>query len=97
VFVGWGSTKGVASEAVRKAKQMGKDIAYVHFSYLYPLDKDKIKAMISDNAKKYILVENNSEAQFGKLLQMETGISLEHKMIRYDGRALTVEQFIEKI
>ena len=97
VFVGWGSTKGVANEAVKKAKEMGKDVAYIHFSYLYPLDKNKIKTLFSDSSKQYILVENNSEGQLGKLLQMEVGVSFENKILRYDGRPLAVEQFIEKI
>lgn len=97
VFVGWGSTKGVASEAVKQASELGKKAAYIHFTHLYPLDKNKIKALISDSSKKYILVENNSEGQLGKLLQMEVGISFEQKLLRYDGRALTREQFIEKI
>ena len=52
---------------------------------------------ISDSTKKYILVENNSEGQLGKLLQMEVGISFMDSILRYDGRELTVEQFIEKI
>ncbi len=97
VLIGWGSTKGVASEAVKKAKENGKEIAYVHFSYMYPLNKEKVRALITDSSKKYILVENNSEGQLGKLLQMELGVSLENKIVRYDGRPLTVEQLIEKI
>lgn len=97
VFVGWGSTKGVASEAVKKATELKKKSAYIHFSHLYPLNKSKLKTLLSDSSKKYILVENNSEGQLGKLLQMEVGISFENKILRYDGRPLTVEQFIEKI
>jgi len=97
VFVGWGSTKGVAHEAVKKAKEMGKSVAYIHFSYLYPLNKNKIKALFSDNPKKYILVENNSEGQLGKLLQMEVGVSFENKILRYDGRPLEVGQLLELV
>lgn len=97
VFVGWGSTKGVAGEAIKKAKEMGKDTAYIHFSHLYPLDKEKVKSFFSDITKKYILVENNSEGQLGKLLRMEVGVSFEDAVLRYDGRELKVEQFIEKI
>lgn len=91
VFVGWGSTKGVGSEMAKKGA------AYVHFSYLYPLDASKIKTLLSDSSKKYILVENNSEGQLGKLLQMEVGISFKHKILRYDGRPLTSEQLSEQI
>jgi len=97
VFVGWGSTKGVAQAAIQKAKEMGNDISYIHFSHLYPLDKNKVKTLLSDSSKEYILVENNAEGQLGKLLQMEMGIFIEQRILRYDGRPLTVEQFIEKI
>jgi len=97
VFVGWGSTKGVASEAVKKAKSQGKEIAYIHFTHLFPLNKEVIQKTFADTTKKYILVENNAEGQLGKLLQMEVGISLEQKIVRYDGRALVVEQLLEKI
>ncbi len=97
VFVGWGSTKGVASEAVKMAQKDGKKSAYIHFSHVFPLDVTKVKSVFSDTSKKYILVENNSEAQFGKLLQMETGLSFEHKILRYDGRPLTVEQLVKAL
>lgn len=97
VFVGWGSTKGAASEAVKKASELNKKTAYIHFSHLYPLDKNKVKALITNTSKKYVLVENNSEGQLGKLLQMEIGVSFVNKILRYDGRPLSVEQFIEKI
>lgn len=97
VLIGWGSTKGVGSEAVKKAKENGKDIAYIHFSYLYPLDKMKVKSLLTRGSKNYILVENNNEGQLGRLLQMETGVELKTKILRYDGRPLTVEQLIAKI
>lgn len=97
VFVGWGSTKGVAMEAIKKASSMGKEIAYIHFSHLYPLDKKKIQSVFSDTSKKYILVENNSEGQLGKLLQMEVGFSFEEKILRYDGRPLVVEQLLDLV
>jgi len=47
--------------------------------------------------KKYILVENNSWGQFGKLLKMETGSEFKEKLLRYDGRPITAEQIISKL
>jgi 2-oxoglutarate ferredoxin oxidoreductase subunit alpha len=76
---------------------MGRDVAYIHFSYLYPLNKEKVKSLITRGSKKYVLVENNSEGQLGRLLQMEIGVTFEKKILRYDGRALTREQFEEYI
>jgi 2-oxoglutarate ferredoxin oxidoreductase subunit alpha len=42
--------------------------------------------------KRYILVENNSTGQFGKLLRMELGVDLKEKILRYDGRPISVEE-----
>jgi 2-oxoglutarate ferredoxin oxidoreductase subunit alpha len=95
IFVGWGSTKGVAVEAVKQAEQLGKKIAYIHFSSLYPLHEKKINEFFSPFIKKCVLVENNATAQLGKLLRMETGIFIEQKIVRFDGRPLTANQLLE--
>ncbi len=94
VFIGWGSTKGVFLDAEETAKEKGLSVAFMHFSHVYPLSKEKLSPLFADTTKKYILVENNSEGQFGKLLRMETGISIEKKVLRYDGRPLTVEAIL---
>jgi 2-oxoglutarate ferredoxin oxidoreductase subunit alpha len=94
VFIGWGSTKGVAVEAV---KRLGGRAAYVHFSSMYPLHKEKVRQLLQPLVGKCILVENNSTALFGQLLQMETGIMIEKKLLRYDGRAITVEQIMQLV
>jgi 2-oxoglutarate ferredoxin oxidoreductase subunit alpha len=47
--------------------------------------------------KRYILVENNSTGQFGKLLQMETGISIDEKVLKYDGRPFYPEEIVEYV
>lgn len=40
-------------------------------------------------------VESNFNGQFSKVPQMETGISIVHKVLRYDGRPLTVEYILK--
>ncbi len=97
IFVGWGSTKGVALDALAQAQLEGKKAAYIHFSHLYPLDGSKIMPLLTLPHKKYILVENNSEGQLGKLLKMEMGLSFEQSLLRYDGRPITRDQLIEYI
>lgn len=95
VFVGWGSTKGVFMDA--SAQLNNKPVAFVHFSHVFPLSKEQLVPLFSDKKKRYILVENNSEGQFGKLLQMETGISLNEKILKYNGRPLTVDNILSSI
>lgn len=97
VFVSWGSTKGIVMQAQKLLLDKEVNSAFIHFNHIYPLDIDKTKELFNKQNKKYILVENNSWGQFGKLLKMETGIEIKGKILRYDGRPITPEQIIEKI
>jgi len=94
VFVSWGATKGIILQALKHLEEKSLTGALIHFSHVYPLDPQKIKPFFNHKDKKYILVENNSWGQFGKLLLQETGIQIENKILRYDGRPLTAEEII---
>ncbi len=93
VFVSWGSNKGAILEAQRQLSAKGVSTAFVHFTHLYPLYKEKIRALIPEG-KRVILIENNSHAQFGKLLMMETGIEIKEKLLKYDGRPVWSEEIV---
>ena len=96
IFVSWGSTKGIVLQAQKLLEAQGKNSAFIHFNHIYPLDKEKVKSLFLKD-KKYILVENNSWGQFGKLLTMETGVEIKEKILRYDGRTITAEEIINII
>jgi len=96
VFISWGSTKGIVLEAQKKLKEKGVLTGFYHFNHLYPLDKERISQLFKKD-KRYLLVENNALGQFGKILVMETGLAVEEKILRYDGRPITVDEIIEKI
>ena len=96
VFISWGSTKGIVIEAQKQLKIKNTNSAFIHFNHIYPLDKEKVKSLFGES-KKYILVENNSWGQFGKLLMLETGFEIKEKILRYDGRAITVEEIVKYV
>ncbi|MBI4009428.1 2-oxoacid:acceptor oxidoreductase subunit alpha [Candidatus Roizmanbacteria bacterium] len=96
VFVSWGSMKGPILESQKMLKGKEVETAFIHFNHLYPLDKEKIAPLFKSN-KRYILVENNSHAQFGKLLLMETGIEIKEKLLKYDGRPFWPEEIVNKV
>jgi 2-oxoglutarate ferredoxin oxidoreductase subunit alpha len=96
VFVSWGSTKGIVLEAQKTLNQKGLMTGFYHFNHLYPLDQEKIVSLFKEN-KRYILVENNAWGQLGKILTMETGIKIKEKILRYDGRPITVEEIVSWI
>lgn len=96
VFVSWGSNKGPIREAQKILSRQNRATTYLHFTHLYPLEKSLIESYFP-KGKRYILIENNSHAQFGRLLRMETGIDIEDKMLKYDGRPFWPEEIAEKV
>lgn len=96
VFVGWGSAKGIVLKAQEELKGKGISTAFIHFTHVFPLNKEKVTPLF-EKKRRYILVENNSHAQFGKLLKMETGVSLDEKILRYDGRPIAFEDIVSYI
>lgn len=96
VFVSWGSTLGAVLDAQKQLNNNGKTVGHWHFTHVYPLDKDRVKSFFKEGIE-YILVENNSWGQFGKLLGSEIGINIDKKILRYDGRPITAEYIISKL
>lgn len=97
IFVSWGSTKESILVAIKELeKKYQIEAALIHFSYLYPLDRELLISLFSKN-KQYILVENNSMAQLGRLLSMSLGIEIKNKILRYDGRPITSYFIIDEL
>lgn len=95
VFVSWGSTKGIVLQAQKLLKIKGIDSVFIHFNHIYPLDKNKLTNLFEQN-KKYILIENNSWGQLGKLLKMEISLEFKEKFLKFDGRPITAEEIVNK-
>ncbi|PIY69167.1 2-oxoacid:acceptor oxidoreductase subunit alpha [Candidatus Roizmanbacteria bacterium CG_4_10_14_0_8_um_filter_39_9] len=96
VFVSWGSTRGVLLEAQRDLQMKNISTSILHFTHMFPLDSNQITPYFSKQ-KRYILVENNAQGQFGKLLRMETGVTLSEKILKYDGRPLLREEIMSYV
>ena len=96
VFISWGSTKRPVFEAQRLLKEKGKETALIHFTHVFPLSEEKVKPLFKDG-KRYILVENNGEGQFGKLLRQETGVEIKEKLLKYDGRMFTALEILKQL
>ncbi len=88
-LVCWGSQKTPVFEAIDKLNAEGLKINALHFVYVHPLPKKGIEMLKA--AKKLVIVENNSTAQFGGLLKEHAGVSFVGSILRYDGRQLFPE------
>jgi 2-oxoglutarate/2-oxoacid ferredoxin oxidoreductase subunit alpha len=100
LIIGWGSTKTVILDALDSidssiANPKTGKWKFLQVLYIKPLSSEIEKHI--KGAKKVILIENNAEAQLGSLIREQTGIKLEKKILKYDGKPFYSDQLKEDI
>jgi len=97
LLVGWGSTYGPITEAVRilNAKDPGTYAALV-FGDIYPLPTQQItqKAVQAVNI---VNVEQNATGQLAGLIREYAGIAVTSSILKYDGRQITGEEIADRV
>jgi 2-oxoglutarate ferredoxin oxidoreductase subunit alpha len=90
LVIGWGSTKGAILDAIK-----GEDFKFLQVLYMKPLSDEIKKEMMK--AKNVILVENNVTGQLGRLLREKTGIKIEKRILKYDGRPFLSDELKKEL
>ncbi len=90
LIIGWGSTKGAILDAIKN-----EDFKFLQVLYMKPLSNNIRKEM--QKADKIILVENNSTGQLGRLIREKTGIKIENRILKYDGRAFKSDELRKEL
>ena len=96
-FVGWGSTKPVILEAVcelEKRKKLKSN--FLQIIYMEPFPVESVTKIL-ENSKKTILIENNLTGQLGDIIRQKTGINIEEKVLKYNGRQFFRDELVELI
>ena len=83
-LIGWGSTWSVIHEAAEQLSREGVSASQVHFKYMYPFHGAEARALLQGCAHT-VVVENNFTGQFARHLRAESGFTVEHVLVRYDG------------
>ena len=96
LLVGWGSTYGAIKEATDIMNEKGMPTAMLHFSEIWPLPELKLPCDLA-RIKKIVAVEGNANAQFASLFSAHTGVKIEERVLRYDGRPITAEYIIKNL
>jgi 2-oxoglutarate ferredoxin oxidoreductase subunit alpha len=95
-IVTYGSTYGVASEAVEKLNAEGVKCNHLSVKYLVPFQEKEITELLK-NKKKIIVVEMNKSGQFARHLRAETGITAHGNVRKYDGEPFEPKHVIAGI
>ena len=92
VLVTWGSTWGVAQQAL---EQLTENVRIVHLPQLWPLPTEKIRELLPLDCRVYT-VESNFSGQLATLLTMH-GFRIKGTIRRYDGRPMTSEEIVKHV
>ncbi|MHA2385381.1 MAG: 2-oxoacid:acceptor oxidoreductase subunit alpha [Candidatus Thorarchaeota archaeon] len=92
----WGSTWGATYEAVKTLSDKGVSINQLHFCDVFPLRTDILSEVFND-AKRVVAIEQNATSQFAKLVRMETGLTVDHHINKYDGRPMTSRFIMDRL
>ena len=96
VLLGWGSTHGVIKEAVHKLNQDGISAQMIHYSELFPFNDEHL-VTTKLRKSKIIAVENNFTGQFAEFFGHKTGLSVDQRILKFDGRPFTSREIIDQL
>ena len=97
LVVSWGSNKGCILDALQPTiDNRQSTTGYLHYTYLWPLKTEKLEAL-AKKAKKTIFVEATYQGQLAMLIKMETGLTFDHQILKYDGRPFFLNELQEKL
>src|ERR671924_1067435 len=84
-LVGWGSTKGAILDGMEELKAAGIETNFLQIRYINPFPTELVKEVLSGPIRK-IAIENNYSAQMAGLIRESTGIAVDNKIVKFDGR-----------
>ncbi|UCG05165.1 MAG: 2-oxoacid:acceptor oxidoreductase subunit alpha [Desulfobacterales bacterium] len=96
VLLGWGSTHGVIKEAVDRLNQNGIAAQMIHYSELFPFNPRHIGTAELRKVR-IIAVENNYTGQFADFFSKATGLAVDQRILKYDGRPFTSREIVDQI
>lgn len=95
--VSWGSPKGAILDAMDALRdQDGLQVNFLQLRLLNPFPAEDVVRALS-RAKKLVDVEMNYSGQFAGLLREKTGISVDHMVVKYNGRPMSCEEVYDAL
>ncbi|HEV2249211.1 MAG TPA: 2-oxoacid:acceptor oxidoreductase subunit alpha [Candidatus Limnocylindria bacterium] len=94
--VGWGSTKGTIQDAIAVLAESGKRVNYLQVRLMKPFPVDDVAAVLA-KAKRLVLVEENYSGQLGSLIREQTGVRIEQRILKFDGRPFSEDELVREL
>ena len=95
-LIGWGSTRGVIKEAIKKLEADGIRANQLHVKYLVPFHSAEVTRILR-GCKRTICIEANYTGQFARHLRAETGVTVDDHIRKYDGEPFEPHHIVEEV
>ncbi len=95
-LIGWGSTYGALRETVDRLNKEGMQANMLHFMDLWPFPEEKVTPLLKE-AKYMVCVEGNYTGQLANMIRTYTGIQVDKRVLRYDGRPVSPKFILEHL
>lgn len=95
-IVGWGSTKGAILDGMQDLEADAIRCNFLQVRYMSPFPTELIAKYLS-SAKRKVLVENNYSGQLGALIREHTGIQMDYKILKYNGRPFSQNEVYDGV
>lgn len=97
LLIGWGSLYSPIKDAVKLLNKSGKTkYGALVFGDVWPLPY-KLLIEKTSKAKNLINIEQNATGQLAQLIRENTGINIKKSILKYDGRAISSQDIINKL
>lgn len=96
VLVSWGSPKGAILDALEVLHAEKHSVCFVQCRLLSPLPSDDLKRLL-ERAKRRACIENNYSGQFAGLVREQTGIAMDHLIVKFNGRPITRDEVYHSV
>ena len=95
-LVGWGSTKGAILDGMEDLRVDGTETNFLQIRYVNPFPTEFVQKILS-NSRRTVAIENNYSGQMAGLIRERTGIELDHKVLKFDGRPFSQNEVYEGV
>ena len=91
-----GSTKGSILDGIDDLKADGIEANFLQIRYFNPFPTRLVEEVLS-RAKRKIAIENNYSAQMAGIIREKTGIAVDGKLVKFDGRPFSQNEVFEGV
>jgi 2-oxoglutarate ferredoxin oxidoreductase subunit alpha len=95
-LISWGSPKGALLDAMERLNQEGWKVNFLQIRMIHPLPKGYVSEVLN-KARKKVAVEMNYSAQLAGIIREQTGILMDHYVLKYSGRPISSDELHDAI